>query len=199
MNVSTFKTPALVFFVYIAVALLVHHFSVNSFFGHPGLPIFLIISLVSAFIAFVISMVWLNSRNKKIGVALGTMTVLLAWSWLLPHALVAGSVTETLSAAERALGHKPPVAVVLEPMLVDGEAFRENKDFLRDFGSGAQTHPRLVKQYLNDAREMGVDVDFVAQNGIVRVSDRQALYRATLARAAQGDERAMALLEGRVD
>lgn len=199
MNVSTFKSPALIFFAYIAVALLVHHFSANSFFGHPGLPTFLVIFLAAAFVAFVISMAWLNSRNKKIGVALGTMTVFLAGSWLLPHALVAGSVTETLSAAERALGHKPSIAVVLEPMLVDGEVFRENKDFLRDFGSGAQTHPSLVKQYLNDAREVGVDVDFVAQNGIVRVSDRQALYRATLARAAQGDERAMALLDRGVD
>ena len=199
MNDTSLKRHATILGGYLAGALAAYYIFGHLMFGKGTVDLFLVLAMgISVVIGFV-SIMEIAKGKEKISVLGGMVMMFLACVPLLPHAFTASKVNELLDFAERNTGTPAPVSSELRTILSDRELFAQNRSFISDFGSGATAQTHEVLRFIDRAQNLGVDSSFVSENGIVRVSDKQNLYRAALEHASQGNEYAISLFENNPD
>lgn len=194
---NTLKTQTLILAPYLAAALLIHYFVGGVLIGSSNSFLILVLTISLAIISTVSFFVTAEMKDKisYLSVVLGAGLLIGTCIPMLPHANASERVNHLLYTARFNMGEVTPAARKAKEIIDSRELFVQNREFIRDLGRGASAQPKDVLDFIEQANRLGVDTSFVSQNGIVRVSDKQRLYRETLAQARQGDEYAISLLE----
>lgn len=180
----------LVFAVCAATQLVFWYLCTHVWYGAaPAYLLLPMLIVLSAALIPVMMSAWWELNAKPAFAALALACAIVAFSTSIHVNFQVSDANETLAHAAANLGHPAQIAPRFNSMTKDVATAQANLATVKEIAL-ATTRPDEVTNFLAAAGQFGLDARFVAQNGMIRKRDRQALYRRAIELSAGGNAQA---------